>query len=106
MSEEERELAARGRADEGLALDLARRAGRSQRREDLLERVAEVQRLISARKPLQEGVDAITAGARDLTGPDIAGLRLVDPDDPTQLVMPALCGVEGIDPKLIHRSRV
>src|SRR3954468_24451017 len=106
MSEEERELVARVRADEAVALDLVRRAGRSHRREDLLERVAEIQRLISARKPLQEVLDAITAGARDLTGADIAGLRLVDPDHPTHLVMPALCGVEGIDPKLIHRSPV
>src|SRR3954471_11905032 len=104
MSEEERELVARVRADEALALDLVRRAGRSQRREDLLERVAEIQRLISARTPLQEVLDAITAGARDLTGADIAGLRLVDPDDPEQLVMPSLCGVDGLDPTLIHRS--
>src|SRR3954471_22556156 len=106
MSEEERELVARVRADEALALDLVRRAGRSQRREDLRERVAEVQRLISARRPLQEVLDAITTGARDLTGTDIAGLRLVDPDHSDQLVMPSLCGVEGIDAALIHRSAV
>src|SRR3954468_8224207 len=106
MSEEERELVARVRADEAVALDLVRRAGRSHRREDLLERVAEIQRLISARKPLQEVLDAITAGARDLTGADIAGLRLVDSEDPGQLVMPSLCGVDGIDPGLVHRSAI
>src|SRR3954468_23324621 len=106
MSEEERELVARVRADEAVALDLVRRAGRSHRREDLLERVAEIQRLISARKPLQEVLDAITSGARDLTGADIAGLRLIDPDDADQLVMPSLCGVEGVEPRLIHRSPV
>ena len=79
---------------------------RAERRQALLERAAEIQRLIAARQPLREVLDAITAGARDLTGADIAGLRLVDADDPTQLVMPALCGVDGIDPKLVHRSPV
>src|SRR4051794_33877129 len=52
------------------------------RRAHLLERVSEIQRLISTRKPLQEVLDAITTGACDLTAADIAGLRLVDPDDP------------------------
>src|SRR4051812_1679533 len=83
---------------------MVRGMARAERRQALLERVAEIQRLISARTPLQEVLDAITAGARDLTGADIAGLRLVDPDDPEQLVMPSLCGVDGLDPTLIHRS--
>src|SRR3954469_9837857 len=85
---------------------MVRGMARAERRQALLERAAEIQRLIAARQPLQEVLDAITAGARDLTGADIAGLRLVDPDDPGQLVMPALCGVEGLDPDLIHRSPV
>ena len=99
-------MVARVRADEALALEMVRDVARAERRQCLLERVAEIQRLISARKPLQEVLDAITSGARDLTGADMAGLRLVDPDDSGQLVMPSVCGVDSLDPKVVHRSPV
>src|SRR3954454_15124919 len=83
---------------------MVRGMARAERRQALLERVAEVQRLISGRKPLQDVLDAITAGVRDLSGAALAGLRLVDADDAQQLVMLSLCGVHELDPAPFHRA--
>ena len=70
-----------------------------QERQDLLERLARIQRSIFHRAPLQEVLDTICNGAAELLGDDTIGLRLLDPDDPTQLEMvssvgvrPAVCG--------------
>ena len=68
-------------------------------RQTLLERLARIQRSIFHRAPLQEVLDTICAGAAELLGDDTIGMRLLDPEDPTQLVMvssvgvrPAVCG--------------
>ena len=70
-----------------------------QERQLLLERLARIQRSIFHRAPLQDVLDTICAGAAELLGDDTIGLRLLDPDDPTQLQMvssvgvrPAVCG--------------
>jgi diguanylate cyclase (GGDEF)-like protein len=64
-----------------------------QERQALLERLARIQRSIFHRAPLDEVLDTITAGAAELLGDDVIGLRLLDPDDPTQLVMVSSVGV-------------
>jgi diguanylate cyclase (GGDEF)-like protein len=52
-------------------------------RQRLLEGLAEVQRLITQRAPLQEVLDTITAGIGRIIGDEIVGLRLIDSEDPT-----------------------
>ena len=64
-----------------------------QERQDLLERLARIQRSIFHRAPLGEVLDTICTGAAELFGDDTIGLRLLDPEDPTQLVMVSQVGV-------------
>ncbi len=61
-------------------------------RQSLLERLARIQRSISHRAPLQEVLDGITAGAGELLGEELVGLRLVDPDDPAYFYLASLWG--------------
>jgi diguanylate cyclase (GGDEF)-like protein len=64
-----------------------------QERQDLLERLARIQRSIFHRAPLQDVLDTICTGAAELLGDDVIGLRLLDPDDRSQLVMVSSIGV-------------
>ena len=52
-----------------------------------------IQRSVSHRAPLQEVMDAITQGAAELVGDEIAGIRLIDPDDPAYVNLVAVVGV-------------
>src|SRR4029077_12659778 len=54
-------------------------------RQRLLEGLSAVQRLITQRAPLQEVLDAITAGVGSIIGDEVIGLRLIDSGDPTLL---------------------
>ncbi|HEU5108022.1 MAG TPA: EAL domain-containing protein, partial [Micromonosporaceae bacterium] len=56
-------------------------------RQRLLETLSVIQRAITRRAPLQDILDAITAGARDLLRDDAAGLYVLDPDDPEVLLL-------------------
>lgn len=72
-----------------------------QERQELLQRLTRIQRSISHRAPLQEVLDAVTTGARNLLGDDLAALRLIDPDDPGYVVMASHSGIrEELVPKL------
>jgi signal transduction histidine kinase len=72
-----------------------------QERQELLERLTRIQRSISHRAPLQEVLDAVTTGARNLLGDDMAALRLIDPDDPGYVVMASHSGIrDDLVPKL------
>jgi diguanylate cyclase (GGDEF)-like protein len=71
-------------------------------RQALLERLARIQRSISTRRPLHEVLESIVVGAAELIGDGFTGLRLVDPDDPSTLVLAAS---HGIAPELLERSR-
>lgn len=62
-------------------------------RQLLLERLTKIQRSISHRAPLQEVMDAITQGAQDLLGDEIAGIRLIDPEDPSYVNLVSVTGV-------------
>jgi diguanylate cyclase (GGDEF)-like protein len=75
-------------------LEQERALGASLReRQTLLERLARVQRLIVDRAVLQNVLDEIVTGARDLLGDEVVGLRLVDREDPTVMDMVASVGV-------------
>jgi signal transduction histidine kinase len=63
-------------------------------RQALLERLSKIQRSISHRAPLQEVLDAITEGARELLGVEVVGLRLIDPDDPSYALTVSSSGVD------------
>ena len=75
------------------AADNAQLLASLQERQTLLERLARIQRSINSRQPLREVLDAIVAGAAELLGEDIVGLRLLDPQDPSFMCMTAWLGV-------------
>jgi diguanylate cyclase (GGDEF)-like protein len=64
-----------------------------QERQTLLERLARIQRSIASRRPLGEVLVAIVGGAAELLGEDVVALRLLDPDDPSCLVLASSLGV-------------
>src|SRR5450631_103527 len=66
-----------------------------QERQTLLERLTRIQRSINSRAPLPEVLQTIVAGASELLGDAIVGLRRIDSTDPDYAVM--LCTV-GIEP--------
>jgi diguanylate cyclase (GGDEF)-like protein len=88
FSEEERNLL------HGMARVLTL-AVRMLRRQSLLERLSRIQRSIVHRAALQDVLDGIVAGAGELLGDEIAALRLVEPHNPSQMVMAAAAGVQG-----------
>ncbi|MBA3620149.1 MAG: sensor domain-containing diguanylate cyclase, partial [Acidothermales bacterium] len=64
-------------------------------RQELLERLTRIQRSIAARAPLEDVLEAIVAGAAELLGDEIVGLRRIDPDDPETLELLASFGLDG-----------
>ena len=62
-------------------------------RHRLLEQLSRIQRAITRREPLQSILDAITAGAKELLGDEVAGLRMRDPDDPEMLLLVSHTGL-------------
>ena len=66
-----------------------------QERQDLLERLARIQRSITRGAVREDVLDAICLGARELLGDDAAGLRLVPRDDPSVLEVVAVSGLEA-----------
>jgi diguanylate cyclase (GGDEF)-like protein len=74
----------------GLSLQSLAAFAELQEQQALLERLSRIQRSISARKPLQEVLDSIVAGAAELLGEDVAALRLLDRREPDVLVTAAV----------------
>lgn len=62
-------------------------------RAELLERLARIQQSISAHAPLENVLDAVTAGAASLLGDSVVGLRLIAGEDPTTLQMVSSIGI-------------
>ena len=71
-------------------------------RQQLLERLSKIQASISHRKPLQEVLDAITLGARELLGDEVVGLRLQDQADPS---LALVVSSQGLSPELVDSIR-
>ena len=68
-------------------LEQERRArAKLQERQLSLERLSKIQTSISRRVPLQEVLDAITAGAVELLGAEVSMMRLLEPGDLLRLV--------------------
>jgi diguanylate cyclase (GGDEF)-like protein len=66
-------------------------------RQELLERLAEIQLSIVHRTDLDALLDAIVDGAQALTGDEVVALRLLDDDDPTVTRLVAHAGVDPED---------
>jgi diguanylate cyclase (GGDEF)-like protein len=62
-------------------------------RQDLLERLAVIQRLIASRAPVEEILDAVLDAAADLIGEPVVGLRLIDRADPDFMDLVAARGI-------------
>jgi len=75
-------------------------------RHELLERLSRIQRSISHRAPLQEVLDAITAGASDLLIDEVVGLRLIDPDDQEWTILRSAAGLEPEMLDQLRRGRI
>jgi diguanylate cyclase (GGDEF)-like protein len=75
-------------------------------RQRLLERLSKIQSSIVSRRELDEVFDAIIAGAMDLLGDETVGLRLLDPDDPDQLILVASAGINDELVEQMRRTRV
>ena len=84
------------------AVEVARLNELMEERQRLLERLSKIQRSISTRAPLDQVLDAIVRGARELVGDGITALRLLDSDDPAVAVLVASTGVE---PEVLKRVR-
>jgi diguanylate cyclase (GGDEF)-like protein len=75
-------------------------------RQRLLERLSKIQNSIVSRRDLQEVLDGIVSGAEDLLGDETVGLRLIDPEDPGQLILVASAGVKPEIVEATHRSPI
>jgi diguanylate cyclase (GGDEF)-like protein len=75
-------------------------------RQRLLERLSKIQSSIVSRRNLQEVLNAIVTGAKDLLGDETVGLRLIDPEDREQLILVASAGVKAEIVESMRRSPV
>ncbi|HXA30515.1 MAG TPA: EAL domain-containing protein [Candidatus Angelobacter sp.] len=103
MLERERRLRA---VSEQQAADNRRLLEMLQERQVFLERLSKIQVSISRRAPLDEVLDAIVAGARELLSDEIVGLRLVDRDDPDYMTLVSITGVDDPVRAQLRRSRI
>jgi diguanylate cyclase (GGDEF)-like protein len=71
-------------------------------RQKLLERLSRIQRSIVSRSALEDVLESIVGGARELLGDEVVGLRLVDESDPSRMNMVATTGVK---PRLLQETQ-
>jgi len=103
MLERERRLRA---VSEQQAADNRRLLAQLQERQALLERLSKIQVSITRRAPLQEVLDAIVAGAGELLGDEVIGLRLVDRDDPDYMTLVSIAGLDEETRSKVRRNRI
>jgi diguanylate cyclase (GGDEF)-like protein len=84
------------------AAENARLLGSLQERQRLLEELSRLQRCISHRTPLETVLETVVEGAALLVSADLAGLRLIDPSDPGELLTAA---ATGFSEELLRRVR-
>jgi len=73
-------------------------------RQRLFERLTRIQRSISHRAPLQEVLDAVCYGARELIGDEVVGVRLVDSENPDIIEVKADVGLTDDLREQVRRS--
>ncbi len=70
----------------------------------LLEQLAQIQRAIAERSRLDEILDTIVRAAAKVVGCDIAGLRLIDENDPSYVILAASCGLDEKLERVLRRG--
>ena len=68
-----------------------------QERQELLERLARIQRSITHGAVREDVLDAICLGARELLGDEVAGLQMIPHDDPNVLELMAMRGRDALE---------
>ena len=76
-----------------------------QERQELLERLARIQRSITHGAVREDVLDAICLGARELLGDEVAALELVPPDDPDVLELVAMRGRDALELRGVRAPR-
>jgi PAS domain S-box-containing protein len=76
-----------------------------QERQELLERLARIQRSITHGAVREDVLDAICLGARELLGDEVAALELIPPDDPDVLELVAMRGRDAIELRGVRAAR-
>ncbi len=76
-----------------------------QERQELLERLARIQRSITHGAVREDVLDAICLGARELLGDEVAGLQLVPPDEPGVLELVAMRGRGALELRGVRMPR-
>lgn len=76
-----------------LSLTALRTLAAERERRRVLDHLSRIQATLSHNAPLQEVLDAISAGARDLLAGEMAGILLVDEDNPEEMVPGSGVGV-------------
>jgi PAS domain S-box-containing protein len=76
-----------------------------QERQELLERLARIQRSITHGAVREDVLDAICLGARELLGDEVAALELIPPDDPDVLELVAMRGRDAIELRGLRAER-
>ena len=77
-----------------------------QRRQRLFEHLSEVQRSIARREPLRLILDRITAGVGELLGVDLAGLTVLENEDPARMSVVAAFGIPAADLERMQRMPI
>ena len=75
-------------------------------RQSLVERMSKVQRSISHGDPLQEVLDGITRALADLLHVDMVGMRFIDPEDVTSLMLVSSVGLNEELRRRLRHGRV
>jgi diguanylate cyclase (GGDEF)-like protein len=79
-----------------------RLVGSLRERQRLLEQLSAIQRAIARRAPLDQILQAVTSGARELLNVEMAGLNLIETDDRT---LGSMVACDGVAPEVLARLK-
>lgn len=88
-----------------LSLGKLRTLAAEQERRGLLDRLSRIQRSISHHAPLQEVLNAISAGAGELLGEKMAGVLLLDANSPEEMLASSGVGVTEAELTSLRRQQ-
>jgi diguanylate cyclase (GGDEF)-like protein len=80
-------------AERKQAVENSRLIDSLQRRQRVFDELSTVQRAIARREPLRKVLDLVTAGVADLLKVDIAGLTVLESDEPTRMSLVSGAGI-------------
>jgi diguanylate cyclase (GGDEF)-like protein/PAS domain S-box-containing protein len=89
-----------------IARDVTTRKEAEESLRQLLDQLAIIQRAIAERSRLDEILDTIVNAAAQVLATEIVGLRLIDENDPSYLVLAASTGVDERSARILRRGPV